>query len=83
MNDLQHGKTGSTSIFATRVYLIAAIYGFLVLVPQYFLEASLVPPTTHPEQFYGFVGLALVWQFVFVMISRDVGNRWGQTPLIH
>lgn len=31
-----------------------------------------MPPTTHPEQFYGFVGLALVWQFVFVMISRDV-----------
>lgn len=74
MDDMQHGKTGSTSTFARRVYLIAAIYGFILLVPQYFLEASLVPPTTHPEQFYGFVGLALVWQFVFVMISRDVGR---------
>ncbi|MDZ4202015.1 MAG: hypothetical protein U1C96_07745 [Gallionella sp.] len=67
-------KMGPTFIFAKRVYLVAAIYGFIVLVPQYFLEASLVPPTTHPEQFYGFIGLALVWQFVFVMISRDVGR---------
>ncbi len=58
--------------YARRTYLFAAVYGFIVLVPQYFLEASLVPPATHPEQFYGFVGLALVWQIVFVMISRDV-----------
>lgn len=60
--------------FARRVYLAAAIYGFVVLAPQYFLEASLVPPTTHPEQFYGFVGIALAWQFVFVMIARDVAR---------
>lgn len=60
------------SRFAQRVYLIAAIYGVLVLVPQYFMEPQLVPPTTHPEQFYGFIGLALVWQFAFILISRDV-----------
>lgn len=58
--------------FAQRVYFFAAIYGVIVLLPQYFLESQLVPPTTHPEQFYGFVGLALVWQFAFVLISRDV-----------
>lgn len=70
----ENGKTKAVSIFAKRVYLGAAIYGFIVLVPQYFLEATLVPPTTHPEQFYGFIGLALVWQFVFVMIARDVAR---------
>ena len=74
MVEAQYEKTGNISLFAKRVYLGAAIYGFIVLVPQYFLEASLVPPTTHPEQFYGFVGLALVWQLVFVMISRDVSR---------
>lgn len=74
MNEVQLGKTGNISTFAKRVYLVAAIYGFIVLVPQYFLEASLVPPTMHPEQFYGFIGLALVWQFVFVMIARDVAR---------
>lgn len=70
-----------TSSFARRVYLVAAIYGFIVLVPQYFLEASLVPPTTHPEQFYGFIGLALVWQFVFVMIARDMQRYRALMPV--
>jgi hypothetical protein len=74
-------KMEPASPFARRVYLVAAIYGFIVLVPQYFLEASLVPPTTHPEQFYGFIGLALVWQFVFVMISRDVYRYRALMPV--
>ncbi|HEY0008309.1 MAG TPA: hypothetical protein VGB55_06275, partial [Tepidisphaeraceae bacterium] len=26
---------------------------------------------THSEYFYGFVGLALVWQFVFILIGRE------------
>lgn len=30
------------------------------------------PPLTHPEHFYGFIGIALAWQFVFLIISRDV-----------
>lgn len=74
-------KIEHTSPFARRVYLAAAIYGFIVLVPQYFLEASLVPPTTHPEQFYGFIGIALAWQFVFVMIARDVRRYRALMPV--
>jgi hypothetical protein len=61
--------------FARRVFLIAAVYGILVLLPQYFMEAKLgrdfPPPITHPEHFYGFIGLALVWQVLFVLIARD------------
>jgi hypothetical protein len=61
--------------FARRVFLIAAIYGLIVLVPQYFLEArtgrDFPPPITHPEFFYGFIGVAVAWQFVFIVISRD------------
>lgn len=72
MNSLQQNTMDKQYTFAKRTYLLAAIYGFIVLLPQYFLEASLLPPTTHPEQFYGFIGLALVWQIAFVMISRDV-----------
>ena len=30
------------------------------------------PPITHPEHFYGFVGLALVWQLAFLLIASDV-----------
>ena len=62
-------------MFARRVYLIAAVYGLLVLVPQYFLEnrtgRDFPPPITHPEYFYGFLGVAIAWQLAFLVISRD------------
>ena len=61
--------------FARRVFLVAAIYGFIVLLPQYLLEdktgRDFPPAITHPEYFYGFIGVALAWQIVFVIISRD------------
>lgn len=64
------------STFAKRVFQIAGIYGIIVLLPQYFLEERLnrdyPPPITHPEHFYGFIGGALAWQIVFLVIARDV-----------
>ncbi len=61
--------------FARRVFSLAGIYGLLALSPMYFLEGRLgresPPPITHPEHFYGFVGVAVAWQFVFLVISRD------------
>lgn len=61
--------------FARIVFRLAGIYGLLVMLPQYFLESRIgveTPPAiTHPEYFYGFVGLAVVWQFAFLLISRD------------
>ncbi len=61
--------------FAKRVFLVAGIYGLIVLVPQYFLEArtgrDFPPPITHPEYYYGFIGVAVAWQMVFLLISRD------------
>jgi hypothetical protein len=66
----------SESKFAARVFLGAGIYGILVLAPQYLVETGLGPalaaPITRPEQFYGFIGVALVWQFVLLLIARDV-----------
>jgi hypothetical protein len=66
----------SPHTFARRVFHVAGIYGVLVLLPQYFLEDKLgedyPPPITHPEHFYGFIGIALTWQFVFLLIARDV-----------
>jgi len=62
--------------FSARVFLGAGIYGVAVLLPQYFLEEKLArdfpPPLTHPEHFYGFIGVALAWQFVFLIIAGDV-----------
>lgn len=61
--------------FAKTVYWTAAIYGILVLLPGFFLEAQFnrtsPPELTHPEFYYGFYGSALVWQFAFILIARD------------
>jgi hypothetical protein len=62
--------------FAKWVFQIAGIYGLMALLPQYFMEQKLgqqfPPPITHPEQFYGFIGVAVAWQFAFLLIARDV-----------
>jgi hypothetical protein len=61
--------------FAKWTFLIATVYGVVVLVPFYFLEndprAVPLPTLTHPEFYYGFVGVALAWQAVFYIISTD------------
>lgn len=71
--------------FASRAYTAAAIYGLLVLVPQYFLLdriATTAPPAvTHPEYFYGFVGLGVVFQLVFLLIGRDPVRYRALMPL--
>ena len=61
--------------FARAVYAIAAIYGLITLLPLYLLVERIggdaPPPITHAEFYYGFVGLALLWQFVFLLIAKD------------
>lgn len=66
--------------FARRVFFWAGIYGVLVIAPQYFLEQRVgqeyPPAITHPEYFYGFVGVGLAWQIAFLLMSRDpIGMR--------
>ena len=62
-------------IFAKRLYLIAGIYGLIVLVPQYSMEAKtgqdFPPAVTHPEFYYGFVGVAVAWQVLFLILAKD------------
>src|SRR6185503_14896141 len=61
--------------FARRGFAAAGIYGLAVLVPLYFLEdrlgRELPPPINHPEYFYGFVGVAVAWQFLFLVLAAD------------
>jgi hypothetical protein len=61
--------------FAKIVFNVAGVYGLLVLLPQYFLEAKYgrdyPPAVTHPEFYYGFVGVAVAFQLVFLLIARD------------
>lgn len=73
--------------FAKWVFTIAAIYGILVMTPQYFLEQRVgqdfPPPITHPEYFYGFAGVTLAWQIMFLVIARDpVRYRLAMIPAI-
>lgn len=62
--------------FARIVFFSAGVYGILAIAPLYFAEeqlnADFPPAITHPEYFYGFIGVTLAWQFLFLLISRDV-----------
>ena len=61
--------------FAKYTFLISGIYGLIVLLPQLFLENRIgvdqPPAITHPEFFYGFVWVAVAFQFVFLTIASD------------
>jgi hypothetical protein len=61
--------------FARWVFLIAGIYGIAVIFPQYFLEARVgrdyPPAITHPEYFYGFIGVGLAWQVAFLIVASN------------
>ena len=72
---------------ASRVFRFAGVYGLLVLVPQYFTEGKLgadyPPAITHPEFYYGFLGVAISWQIGFLLISKDpLGYRAMMIPSI-
>ena len=61
--------------FAKIIFRVAGIWGLLTLTPLYFMFNLIgqkdPPPITHPALFYGFVGAALAWQFVFLVIASD------------
>ena len=65
-----------STTFARRVFFWAGVYGLLVLAPQYLVELGVGPslpgPIQRPEHFYGFIGVALAWQVVFLVIGQDV-----------
>jgi hypothetical protein len=57
------------------VFLLAGVSGILVVAPPFFLEGMSAeydpPPVNHPEYYYGFFGVTLVWQLVYVLIGTD------------
>jgi len=61
--------------FAKVTFLIAAIWGVLVLTPLYFIFDLIgrqdPPPITHPAFYYGFASVGLAFQIAFFVISRD------------
>jgi hypothetical protein len=61
--------------FARRVFTGAGIWGLVVLAPLYFsydlVGRQYPPPVTHPDFYFGFVGVAIAWQIAFLVIGRD------------
>jgi len=61
--------------FAKILFYIAGIWGILVITPLYFIFNQIAekdpPPVTHPLFYYGFAGVALAWQFVFLVIGSN------------
>ena len=61
--------------FAKWLFTIAGIWGILEITPLYFIFNQIAekdpPPVTHPLFYYGFAGVALAWQFVFLVIGSN------------
>lgn len=61
--------------FARWTFLIAGILGLMILIPQYFLleknGIDAPPAINHPEYYFGFIGVAVAFQIVFLLIASD------------
>ncbi len=71
--------------FARLVFRLAGIYGLLLLLPQFFLEEQIghdyPPAITHPEYFYGFVGVVTAWQMAYLVIGQDPARHRPLMPV--
>jgi hypothetical protein len=61
--------------FAKWVFLLAGVSGILLVVPSYFLERWAreldPPPINHPEYYYGFLGVVLACQLLYLLIASN------------
>ncbi len=61
--------------FAKIVFLVAGIYGILIVAPLFLIEGVIdttqPPAITHPEYYYGFACVTLVWQVLFLVLSSE------------
>jgi hypothetical protein len=56
-------------------FRLSGIYGIALLALMYFLEDRIgrdsPPAITHPEFYYGFLGVTLAWQIAFLIVASD------------
>ena len=61
--------------FAKVVFAIAGTWGVVVLTPLFFLfdltGRPYPPPVSYPHFFYGFLSVAMAWQFAFFVIASN------------
>lgn len=61
--------------FARFVFIVAGIWGIVVLTPLYFLVdltgRHYPAPVDYPHFFYGFLSVAMAWQLAFLVIGSN------------
>jgi hypothetical protein len=61
--------------FSRFVFRFAGLVGLVEIAPLYFAEGALnraqPPALTHPEFYYGFIGVVIAWQIAYLIISED------------
>jgi hypothetical protein len=60
--------------FPKLVFTWGGIFGLAMLTPMFFLESQMAAmggPITRPENYYGCIGVAWAWQWVYLLIGRD------------
>ena len=61
--------------FAKWVFTLGGLFGLLMIAPLFFLEDRMAAmsgaPMSHPENYYGFVGVTFAWQLVYLVIGRN------------
>ena len=61
--------------FAKIVFIVAGVWGIVVMTPLYFLVdltgRHYAPPTEYPHFFYGFLGVTMAWQIAFLVIGSN------------
>lgn len=61
--------------FARVAFLIAGVWGIVVLTPLYFLVdltgRQYAAPVDYPQFFYGFLSVAMAWQIAFLVIGSN------------
>jgi hypothetical protein len=73
LNANVEGMTAMT--FARWTFRLAGLYGLLVTIPLYFSEGRIgrdfPPAITHPDLFYGFIGVVVAWQVAFLVMACE------------
>jgi len=68
--------------FARVVFRVAGVWGIVVLTPLYFLVdltgRQYAAPVDYPHFFYGFLSVAMAWQFAFLVIGSSPSRRRGR-----
>jgi hypothetical protein len=72
--------------FARWVFCLAGASGIVIVAPMYYetwFFQQYPPASNRPEFYYGFVGVTLAWQFLFLVIgSNPVRFRPAMLPAL-